>query len=211
MTQIRIPEGMPLPPNWEWAKRYPVVIDGRVRLVPYELARRAVRFSGRCVSEHEDGPPQAQRGSWLCWQCENDFGRALVGIERAWPALQDMLHPSRAGGEVGSKSVDPAVPIALELVPVVAAIEAAVAPLAQQLLEDRPDLQLSRGRTTGEVAGAIGRWHMSWLRSHPSSSLPKDMLVEVWDAYLGIPRDAERAVDVPPMSRWIEHAKARRG
>ncbi|MDQ4502169.1 hypothetical protein [Sinomonas sp. ASV322] len=206
MTESRV-----LPANWRLAKRYPVVVDGRVRMVPYALARRVVRFSGWCVTGHDDGSVQAERGSWLCWRCRDDLQRALLGIERSWPALQDLLHPTKSGGQVGSKSVDPAVPVELAIVDVTTKIELAVSGLASQLLEDRPDLRLARGRNTGTIAGAIGRWHLTWITSHPSSSLVADGLPEVWDAWLAIPRDAGQLAWVPPINRWIDRAKERCG
>jgi hypothetical protein len=187
------PRAMPL--NWRLAKRYPVVqaVDGRevVRMVPYELARRVVRFSGWCVGEHDRGPVAAEEHSWLCWRCTEDLRKALLGIEERWPVLQDLLHPSGGGGdEVRSKSVDPAVPLALEYVEASARMDFAVRMLVSQLIEDRPDLRLVGGENTGPVAGLLGRWHMSWMTGHPSSSLVAAALPEVWDAWKEMPAPA---------------------
>ncbi|WP_422934967.1 hypothetical protein [Sinomonas sp. P47F7] len=199
-----------MPPNWRKAKTYPHVVDGRVQMVPYELARRFVRFSGWCVTDHEAGPIQAERASWLCWRCRSDLEEALVGIERSWPALQDLLHPSRAGGQVGGKSVDPAVPVELATVDITVRVEAAISALASHFLEDRPDLRLSTGTDSGAVSGAIGRWHLSWLTTHPQPRFTADSLVEVWEAWQAVINRGARRPDIPPINRWIDHAKAGR-
>ncbi|MEA5454485.1 hypothetical protein SPF06_07105 [Sinomonas sp. JGH33] len=163
------------------------------------------------MTDHEDGPVQAERGSWLCWRCRDDVQTALIGIGRSWPALQDLLYPSKTGGQVGGKSVDPAVPVELATVDITVKVEAAVSALASHFLEDRPDLRIASGKDSGAVAGEIGRWHLSWLTTHPQPRFTADSLVEVWEAWRSIPRAAGRLDSVPPVDRWIEHARARRG
>ncbi|GAB2767892.1 hypothetical protein [Sinomonas soli] len=229
-----------LPANWRLAKRYPVVQEGRVRMVPYELARRVVRFSGYCVGVHDGGQVAAEPGSWLCWRCTDSLRKALLGIEERWQVLQEMLHPAGGGGsEVRSKSVDPAVPLALEYVEASAMVDAAVRGLVSQLIEDRPDLRLVGGENTGPVAGLIARWHLQWMTAHPSSSLVAAALPEVWDAWGSMPQPArelkahgrcpnracigslrQRSAELLvcdadpahtfPLSRWVEIAKVRR-
>lgn len=229
-----------LPRNWRLAKRYPFVGNGRVMTLPYMIARELVVFSGWCVGEHDGAPVAAEDGSWLCWRCTEDLRMALLGIEARWSVLQEMLHPSSGGGsEVRSKSVDPAVPLALEYVEDSARVDAAVRGLVSQLIEDRPDLRLVGGENTGPVAGLLGRWHLSWMTAHPSGSLVAAALPEVWDAWGSLPappRELKARGRCPehgclgmlrqesaemlvcdarvshhyPVSRWVEIAKARR-
>jgi hypothetical protein len=194
-VKIRIPEGMNLPRNWRYAKRYPLVIDEHVKLVPYALAVKAVRFTGYCVVDHGERLVKAGPSSWLCGPCTDDLVKALRGIERSWPALQDMLYPVKGVGEVGSKSVDPAVPLDLTYVDGIAKIETAVRGVATQLLEDRPDLAPTRNQDVGAIAGELARWHLSWITGHPNSSLAAQVLEDIWAAWVEIPRDASNAKD----------------
>lgn len=205
--KIRIPEGMNLPRNWRYGKRYPLVIDDHVKLVPYALAVRVVRFTGYCVVDHGERLVKAGPSSWLCGPCTDRIIEALRGIERSWAALQDMLYPVKGVGEVGSKSVDPAVPLELAYVHRTATIETAVRGLAAQLLEDRPDLAPTRNQDVGKIAGELARWHLGWITGHPNSSLPAQALEDIWAAWLAVPREATP----PPVNTWIEHARRRIG
>jgi hypothetical protein len=205
-VKVRIPEGMKLPRNWRYAKRYPLIIDEHVKLVPYALAVKAVRFTGYCVVDHGERLVKAGPSSWLCGSCTDRIVEGLRGIERSWPALQDMLYPSKGVGEVGSKSVDPAVPLELGTVHIVAEIEVAVRGLASQLLEDRPDLTPTRNQDVGAIAGELARWHLGWITGHPNSSLPEQAVADIWHAWLTVPSEKLP----PPVNTWVEIAKRRR-
>jgi hypothetical protein len=209
-VKIRIPEGMNLPRNWRYGKRYPVVIDDHVKLVPYALAVRVVRFTGYCVSDHGDRIQKSGPSSWLCGHCTDLIVEGLRGIERSWAAAQDLLYPVKGVGEVGSKSVDPAVPLELGVVSNLTRIEVAVRGLASQLLEDRPDLAPTRNQDVGAIAGELARWHLNWITGHPNSSLPAAARDDIWGAWLAMPKDAANRRDLPPVNTWIDVAKRRR-
>lgn len=163
---------------------YPVVVEGRVRTIPYSLAKRLLLVPrGACRSGlHGGEPPPAESGTWWCEPCTDRVRGWFREISEAWPLLESLVRTGtgekRETGRVATVTGSPA-PLDVGVVDVVVDVEQWMRDQAAHLLEDRPRAQLPVDRSGGALAGWFARWHVLYVAMHPESSLAEALPAEV--------------------------------
>lgn len=160
-------------------RRYPMVVAGRVRRIPYTLAKRSSRYRQTCSC----GRP-AERSSWLCTACRDQIRYDLLDIEAAWPTLEQLLFPGskNAGSEkIHSTMTGSPAPIDVAISDIMHQVRDSIWGVTNQMLQDHPGMVLPNHQSTGALAGWLGRWHVQYFATHPESSLPDMLVDELYD------------------------------
>ncbi|MHA7275354.1 hypothetical protein ACX80O_02305 [Arthrobacter sp. Hz1] len=165
---------MTKPTTEELAMEYRYRVEGRLALLPFSLAVEATTYPANCAVHSAAKPPQlapAEVGTNMCHGCRNLMWNDLYVIELMWADLQDALVASRSrgGGERSGSDGGSAAPIDLSASEALGLARDAVWSIVQQLILDKPRVQLPADHGTDVLAGWLTKSHFSYLASHPSS------------------------------------------
>ncbi|OMH30638.1 hypothetical protein [Tersicoccus sp. Bi-70] len=174
---------------------YTVVVDGRVRRLPYTLAKKALLVPrGACRSGlHRGEPPEAERGTWWCTTCTDRVRGWFREIADAWPQLQELVFTGTGEKREGGRATvtgSPA-PLDVSVVDVLVDVEQWMRDQAAHLLEDRPKAQLPDDRSGGSLAQWFAWWHVLYVATHPEASLAEALPTEVQERAAQVRRVTE--------------------